>query len=223
MLGGLRAFMSMGAMILTLMCAVWFLQRGFFLQALLYSCWTGLYFCYSAELERPFKKFKQQRVLSTLRLCTWLALLACVFQREWAPWALVWVVFSVGMASRVISLRRHPMQGVTFVAAAVSGCFLMLRVAHSFRTFAGVCFYTTHLHLTTRKEVGVRRHLRDLGADLVVLFLAPLLYGASVWFFVKLTAMLGVWCALVAAINMPVTMYRDLERATNLEAVQRRN
>jgi len=218
MLGGLRAFISMGSMILTLTCTVWLLQRGFFLQALLSCCWTCLYFCYSAELERPFKRFKQQQILSTLRLSTWFALLICVFQMEWALWSLVWIFTAVGMASRVISLRRQPMQGVTFVVAAVSGCFLTLCVTHSFRNFIGLCFYAMHLHLTTRNEIGVRRHLRDLAADLLVLFLTPLLYGADVWFFVKVVAMLSVWCALVAAIHMPVTMYRDLERATKLES-----
>jgi len=206
MLGGLRAFMSMGAMILTLLCTAWLLQRRHISYAALSSCWTVLYFCYSAELEQPFQKFSQQRVVAALRLSTWLLLLCTVIRWDWALWSLLWLAAAAGMASQVVSLQRQPVQCATFAVAVVCGAFLVLG-ERSVRTFAGLFCYGAHWHLTARKEKGVRRHLRDLTADLVILLLLPLLHGAGVSFFVKLAAMLVVWCALVAAIHMPVTLY----------------
>jgi len=199
MLIGLPFFLSMGAMIVTLACAVWSFQRHLPSSLLLCLLWTGLHFCSSTGLT--------DRLLSTyLRLATWILILASSFQSEWARWSLVWTAAGAAVVARHVKWQSQPALGLAFVAAVVSGCFLLCRV-DSLRGVVACVLYALHWHLTTRGGAGVWRHLRDLGVDLVTLFLLLLLQGADLFFFAEVAVLFIVWGILVAAIHMPVHLY----------------
>ena len=186
-------------MILTLACTVWSLHRHP-LSFLLCSGWTALLFCRRGGLAWP-QAPALQHAAHCLRLATWLLILASAFRTDWATWSLVWA----GAAAAAVSSqwRHDPVQALSFVAAVASAGFVLCG-GPSVRALGSCVLFVLHYFFRSRTATGVRRHIRDLGADGTCVLLLLQIQGAGVWFVVKVATMLQVWVMLVVAIHMPV-------------------